>query len=73
MGKLPPKSLVRIWKTSVCFREILQRNFPNSFFFKNLVHLRVRVKCPGIPVRNNVFKLNTSLGPNFLFKIIVYH
>ena len=52
MGKLPPKSLVRIWKTSVCFKETLQ-DFPNYFVFKTLVHLLVRMKCPEIPLRNN--------------------
>ena len=73
MGKLPPKSLVRIWKKSVCFQGNLTRNFPNYFAFKNLAHLRVGVKCPEIPLCNNAFELNTSLGPNFLVKIIAYH
>ena len=71
MGKLRPKGLVRIWKKFVCFQGNPTRNFPNSFVYENLAHLRVKVKCPEISMGNNVFELKTSLGPNFLVKIIV--
>ena len=70
MGKLPPKKSCADLENPFVFKETLQEIF--QFFFKNLVHLHVRVKCPEIHLRNNVFELKISLGPNFPVKIIVY-
>ena len=68
MGKLRSKSPVRTWTKSVCFQGNPTRNFPNYFVFKNLVPLRVRVKCREIPLRNNVLKHDTVLNLIFLLK-----